>query len=99
MTVLHLTMQYAGSKGGFSKQAVIDDLDWVRNFKTKEEFSAGYGKYFANIIFQHVVEAYNATLPGLLSSIASGEIDATAVGQTTQELMRRAESVIPNLIR
>jgi hypothetical protein len=96
LRVLKLTIDYRGSSS-FSKEATIDDLEWVRDFKTKEDFSAGYAKYFANILFQHFIEAYNASLPGVLRSIASGEIDATAVGQTKGELMGRAIQIIPNL--
>ena len=103
--VLNLTLRYIPNKDertsgqGFEKQALIDDLEWIRGFKTKDEFAESYGKYFANVLFQQFVESYNRSLPGLLNSVATGEIDPSVSGQTREQFVAKARNLIPELMR
>jgi hypothetical protein len=102
VNVLDLTIRYnQDEKGfqGFEKHALIDDLQWVRGFESKDAFAGSYGKYFANILFQFCVEAYNRSVPGIENSVATGDIDPRLFGQTREQFLEKAINMVPDLMR
>jgi len=104
LDVLNLTIRYnwtgnKDEKEGFAKNALIDDVTWVRGFESADAFSNQYGKYFANILFQELVEENNRTMPDILQSVATGDIDPSAFGQTKEEFVNRVVNAIPDIMR
>jgi hypothetical protein len=71
----------------------------VRGFESADAFSNQYGKYFATVLFQELVEENNRSTPGLLQSVATDDIDPRAFGQTKEEFVNRVVNVIPDIMR